>query len=367
MTQPTNILDLVNDALNLDGPNGGDPGPKTESTPSRAQTGNAPSPWYTVHDAAEALEPQPPIDWIVENLFSAGSVSLVVGEGGSKKTWSMLDLAVCVATGNKWLNFVTKQAPVLLIDEESGPHRLARRLGDVMRGHEAAANTPIRFICMAGFNYLKEQKHLDALQWEILCNRAGLVVVDALADVMIGGDENAVKDVQPVFHGLRAVADATGAAIVVIHHANKGGGYRGSSAMHGAVDLMLMVDSEPESSDTDFKCEKARDVEPHRFTATAHFEDDLFCLTPAIYDPAKERDKFNEAELYVFDYLTKKGDSRNKDIAQSTDLFSINKIRNAVNSLMKKNEVERKDSGSSGAEAVYGLKKAKLLSVSGRK
>ena len=34
-----------------------------------------PSERFKLHSAAEALEPQPPVDWIVDRLFSAGSVS----------------------------------------------------------------------------------------------------------------------------------------------------------------------------------------------------------------------------------------------------------------------------------------------------
>ena len=60
---------------------------------------------FALHTAAEALLPQPPIDWIVETLISAGTVSLVYGDPGAKKTYSMLDLAVCVAMGIPWLGF----------------------------------------------------------------------------------------------------------------------------------------------------------------------------------------------------------------------------------------------------------------------
>ncbi len=62
---------------------------------------------------------------------------------------------------------------------------------------------------------------------------AKLVIIDALADVMAGGDENSVKDTQPVFMQLRKIAEETGAAILVIHHVNKMGDYRGSTAIPG--------------------------------------------------------------------------------------------------------------------------------------
>jgi RecA-family ATPase len=57
--------------------------------------------------AAEALQPQPPIPWIIEKLFAAGSVNLLVGEAGSKKTYALIDAAVCVACGKPWLEYPT--------------------------------------------------------------------------------------------------------------------------------------------------------------------------------------------------------------------------------------------------------------------
>ena len=71
---------------------------------------------------------------------------------------------------------------------------------------------------------------------------AGLVIIDSLSSVM-DGDENSKQDTQPVFTNLRHVAELTGAAIIVIHHSNRAGGYRGSSAIKGALEAMVQVNS----------------------------------------------------------------------------------------------------------------------------
>ncbi len=77
-----------------------------------------------------------PVKWVIDGIFSAGSVSVLVGEPGSKKTWLMLDAAVAVANGDEWLGHATKQMTTLVIDEESGVARLNRRLSTLMRGHD---------------------------------------------------------------------------------------------------------------------------------------------------------------------------------------------------------------------------------------
>lgn len=202
---------------------------------------------------ADFQQPPPPRKWIVEKLFAEGSLSLVIGEAGSKKTWAMLDMAVSVAMGTPWLGFATTQSPVLIVDEESGSHRLRERMHKILNGHFATnANLPIIAFPSNAADF-GNPEWVNALQLEIEQANAGLVVIDALSDVMPGRDENSVKDVQPVLLALRRVAESTGAAIVAIHHANKNGGYRGTSAIKGEADLMLMVESKPGSRNIDFK------------------------------------------------------------------------------------------------------------------
>lgn len=111
---------------------------------------------------------------------------------------------------------------------------LQGRLGDVMRGHDAPAELPLAYTCLEGFNFGDEA---DAQRLSRIIEEVGaqLVIIDALVDVMLGRDENLVKDVQPVLYNLRKVAQDRQCAIVLIHHANRGGSYRCSSALKGAV------------------------------------------------------------------------------------------------------------------------------------
>lgn len=311
---------------------------------------------FILHKAAEALQPQPPIDWIVKQLFSTGTVSLIVGNPGSKKTYSMIDLAVCVGLGKSWLGFETIQGSVLLIDEESGKRRFDRRLGDVMRGHSADAQIPIQYITLARFNFCSpgnlQSRDLGELEQAIEKTGAKYIVIDALADVMPGADENSVKDVQPVLMGLRRVADKTNTAITMIHHSNRSGTYRGSSALLGAVDVMLMVDSKPKSPNIDFKVEKNRDDEPRDFAAVAHFDTDKFWLSSSQFVPKQE---FGKPQKYVIRYLFQNGESLVNDIKNHADTCKDTSARNALYELVELGIVARVDSGGSGEKAFYDL------------
>jgi len=311
-----------------------------------------------IRDAAYYLSERPPIEYVVEKLIAESSVNVWFGQWGAKKTWAAIDLAVCVASGKQWLGMATEPCNVLIIDEESGDTRLANRIKDTMRGElgqMANASVPIKSVSLAQFNLLKRPDDADLLARLVLELDAKLIIIDALADVMLGGDENAVKDTQPVFANLRFIAELTGAAFIVIHHANKGGGYRGSSAIAGAIDTLLSVESKQDNSLITFKTEKMRDGEPLNFACEANWTDEGFYLTQS---EITERAFLSKSQQYVLDFFTEKGDAKFADLLNFTgDLYAENTLRKAVQYLINERLLERKDDGGQRVEAIYGIKR----------
>ena len=313
--------------------------------------------------ASDALRPRPPIFWLLDGLLAPGAISLWYGDGGSKKTYAMLDLAVCVATGAEWLGMQTRRCPVLFIDEESGEDRFSRRLGEVLRGHEAGEATPIFGVCLRGFN-LREPADLGLLDWAIRQVNAGLVVVDALVDVLGGADENSAGETQPIFQNLRGIADRHRCHIALIHHANKSGGYRGSTVFRGAVDLLVSVTSKPHEALITFEPEKARDGDPKAWAARATWFGDMFWLAPAEVDAASSVGK---AERYVLRYLQEHGGEADlAEIVAHADTCSEAAARRAVYSLADRGKIRRIDSGGKGTRARYSLINSAHTPVDGK-
>jgi hypothetical protein len=311
------------------------------------------TPRFTIHTAEEALQPIPPIEYILKDLISKDSVSLFFGEPGSKKTYSLISLAVCVAAGKPWLGFECKQGRVLIVDEESGEKRLSIRLGDALRGELIEGTAPLQFISLANFK-LDEPGDVALLTKVIKDNQIDLVIIDALADVMTG-DENSKQDTQPIFAALRKIADQTNAAVIIIHHSNKTGGYRGSSAIKGAVDLMVLVESDNESEFVNFKVEKNRDGQFHKWSAKATWTDGQFYLSTA-----EQREKprvLVESQEYVLRHLKKYGHCSLPDIEANADTCSANAARLAVYSLASMGKVYRTNPGAKGmaVRAIYAI------------
>jgi hypothetical protein len=331
--------------------------PKVEDDEEEAtEEAEPPKPRYTLHHVSEAFEPQEPIPWVVEGMLTKGSVSLFVGSGGSKKTYTLLDMAVSVALGEPWLDFETVQGPVLVIDEESGNRRLKLRLAEVMRNHEAGPLTPIWYTTIEGFN-LRLVSDVAAVRDLIRATRPTLVILDALVDLMPGADENAAQDVHPVFQALRSLAEEFACAIVVIHHANKNGSYRGSTSMQGAVDLLMMVKSAPKEPVVMFESEKARDTEPLNFSAFAEWNSlkATFALKSTKGDGPRVR--FNKGELEVLRRLAK-AEGHRLLLSYMTDhaeTVSDISVRKAVRSLAERGYCRRCDAGGRGEKAEYAL------------
>ena len=172
---------------------------------------------FEVYWAKDAFKPLPPIDWIIEGLFSPGSVSVFFGEPGAKKTLALLDAMVCIVLGKNWLKFKTKKGNTLFIDEDNGPRRLRDRITKTILGHGGKENVPLAFTTYQQLNVRKCEDISNFAQL-IKSIEAHFVVIDALACVIPGADENAVKDIQPGFMSLRQVAEKTQAAIAIIHH-----------------------------------------------------------------------------------------------------------------------------------------------------
>jgi hypothetical protein len=324
--------------------------------PSRAEELTT-TPRYALRSAADALKPQPPIEYIVDKLITAGAVCVFYGEPGTKKTYCMVSLAACVARGQPWLEFITNQATVLFIDEESGETRLSRRLGETLRGEGCGPETPVYYVSLAGFRLDDEN---DPVLLQALIEEVGakLVIFDALADIM-GGDENSKEDTQPIFTQLRKIADRTGAAIILIHHSNRAGGYRGSSAIKGAIDLMVRVESEDGKNIINFETEKNRDGDPQKWGALAtwHEQEETFTLRRL---ETTSEPHYNKSQAYVMRFLEEAGKPMPlSKITSEADSCSPNAARQAVYSLVDLHKVYRtnpKESGQ-GTEAIYALKK----------
>ena len=317
--------------------------------------------------AKDAMSPPPKLDWIVPGLFARPSFNILVGDPGAKKTYLAIDLAACVANGKPWLHFPVKQCPVFLVDEETGYLQLWARLHATFHAHDSAWGAPFNYTSLAGYD-LHDSEDSDALIHRILSRESGLIIIDSFQSLLRGGENNP-NSIQSVLFNLRRMAETCKAAVVVIHHNNREGAYRGSSSISASVDLMLSVSSDPTDTLIELRSLKARFQAPEPFCARAHFETTpdgkpRFHLIatderPADADSASEpAPAFSGVALAILDFLSAHPNSTRAQMNSGLPIFAHGTIRNVLHQLIVSGQVVKTESTTNAKSPEYALSHA---------
>jgi hypothetical protein len=175
-------------------------------------------------------------------------------------------------------------------------------MAEILHGLSIGKDTPVYAISLHGFD-LRDDDGVQALEDAIGITQAGFVLIDALADIAPGADENSVKDMIPLMLNLRRLAEKTKVAIAVIHHTPKAktSAYRGTSAIAGAVDLLVQVESAPTENLIKFSTVKTRDGEPQTFYASCGW--DAFEGTFTLSETGNAQAQKQGAKAFILDYL----------------------------------------------------------------
>jgi hypothetical protein len=189
---------------------------------------------------------RPPPTWLVRNVLPQAALAVLFGEPGGGKTFLALDIAAAVARGADWRGQRTKQGRVVYIAAE-GAGGFRNRLKAYAAKHEVQlADVPMGVIHAAP-NLLLKDDALDVCKEIIAAGGADLVVVDTFAQVTPGANENAAEDVGRALAHCRGIHVATGALVLLVHHAGKDAsrGARGWSGLKAAADAELEIQRFP--------------------------------------------------------------------------------------------------------------------------
>jgi len=219
----------------------------------------------------------PDQEYIVDRLVPASSITILSGQSRSFKTYTLLDIALCIASGEPlFRQFPTQETGVLIIDEENGERLLQKRLKQL----HAVDNLPIYISSFGGFRL--DDGHIKEVLDFCSKNNIGLIIIDALIRVH-SADENSAKDMSKVFEKLRAFTKQDVAILVTQHNRKMGAnGNMGANEMRGSSDILAAVDSHVGVSRKDnvyltFTQEKQRyDVELDPFQVKVTVDDGSF-------------------------------------------------------------------------------------------
>jgi|WetSurSiteA1Bulk_404760.scaffolds.fasta_scaffold03726_1 hypothetical protein len=182
--------------------------------------------------------------WLIERLWSMNAVGFVSGPPKSFKTWTVLEMAVAVATGLPCLGTfpVHRTGPVLLYAAEDPAAALRLRLLALARNRGLALDQiDIRVICADSLR-LDRSADREKLVATVDLHRPALIVLDPLVRLH-GLDENQAAPMADLLGHIRALQRASATAIAIVHHSRKNTAHSPGQSLRGSSDLYAFVDS----------------------------------------------------------------------------------------------------------------------------
>jgi hypothetical protein len=206
----------------------------------------------------EDLANRPPISYALDPFIPAGGFAVLFGPSGVGKSFLALDWALCIAAGLPWYGQPVRAGTVVYIVAE-GVAGVSARVSAWLKARQQNHVARIRFIPEAANLLDPTQCARVARTLQTLDEPPTLIVWDTMARSMVGGDENAARDVGMAIDAADRIAAPYAAARLFVHHTGKNGeDERGSSSLRGAVDIMHSL--KPDGASLRLRCEKVKDA-----------------------------------------------------------------------------------------------------------
>jgi len=177
------------------------------------------------HVASHLIRDKSPLNTpIIEGLLREGETMNLIAPPKTGKSWLATDLALAVASGDKWLGrYSTRKGRVLLLDNELHLNLLVDRLDQIAKARnmpqEALDDVHIKPIR----GHLRDLYFIGNYLKRFGKGFYRMIILDAFYRFMPDRmDENDNRGIGGLYNFLDRLADQLGCAFVLIHHTSKG-------------------------------------------------------------------------------------------------------------------------------------------------
>ncbi len=184
-------------------------------------------------------------------LFSwlpEGGLSMVYGPRGIGKTYFTTTLAASLAAGTSFMKWgePVKPTGVVIVDGEMALSDLRDRLTSLLKTPPVMPLTVISSEVVFSeterdINLVAGQQRADILNILDGDNSIGLIIIDNISCLFSGLRESSKDDWETITPWLLAMR-RRGVAVVLVHHAGKGGDQRGTSGREDILDTVIRLD-----------------------------------------------------------------------------------------------------------------------------
>lgn len=190
---------------------------------------------------------------IVSGLLFRSSIAAIYGPSHAGKTLLASAISSCLSRGVPFGDLGVRKTPIIYLNAESSTDFNKRYMAELEdAGVEDMPNFRVRHGAFDVRDPIEREKLIRILP-KIFGSQhyPPLFIFDTLPQHLSGVegepiDENSAKDMGQYIYGLRDISERTGGTILLITHSGKDAtkGIRGSSAIRGALDTEIMVESD---------------------------------------------------------------------------------------------------------------------------
>ncbi|KKN67107.1 hypothetical protein LCGC14_0464540 [marine sediment metagenome] len=217
--------------------------------------------------------------YLIEDFIYPQTMNMLYSPPGGFKSLLGQLIGLSVTNGKDFLDLKTKRFPILICDKENSDQIIKERLTNIKRGHKIRSNQfPLYFITRSG--NLDDKNFVDQLKEEIQKYSIKLVIFDTLRRFS-GFDENKADEVNKLYMNVfQPIIDDHECSVLLLHHTNKDGNYRGSIDILGMCDTAYSIDRKKRSNEFTIVCEKSRFGEIEKLSGEIDFGSDYIKFTP---------------------------------------------------------------------------------------
>jgi hypothetical protein len=207
---------------------------------------------YVPLDLEALLKLKVNTEWVVENILPPDSTAILSGPSGSGKTWLILDLALSIATGEKWLGqFEVQQGNCLLVDEENNTYLLQNRMRQLLKYRGLSSMTDklgVFFLVGESINLTPiGREHKPTVTFEKLLAttqalKPVLVIMDSLTRVHRSNESDS-SQMSVILAITKRLVTETGSDVLFTHHFTKHGKPGSGERIRGSGDLRAWPDT----------------------------------------------------------------------------------------------------------------------------